>query len=332
MAKKIVMLALGGTIASSAKGDRSAGVAPRLKAEDLVASVPQLAEVDAEIEAVSFLQLPSPELTLRDVLSVAAEVRRRIAAGADGIVITQGTDTLEETAFILDTLLSESVPVVITGAMRNPDLAGPDGPANLLAAVQLAAHAGARDLGVLVVLNDEIHAGWLVKKTHTTSPATFRTPNAGPIGWMSEGEPHLLYRPLRRPHVALPDAPPEKRVFLVKLGLGDDGALIEAALERGCDGLVIEGFGGGHVPARLVDLLADANRRLPIVISNRTGSGAVLRRTYTYPGSEIDLLQRGLIPAGSLDGVKARLYLQLLLMAGTDADGIRKAFDAIDRD
>src|SRR5690606_25563238 len=158
---RITVLALGGTIAMT-QSDQG-GVVPTLTGEALVAAVPGLADV-AEIDASSFRQLPGAHLQYEDLEALAKAIQMACASGSQGVVVTQGTDTIEETAFALDCLLQLDAPVVVTGAMRNPTVPGADGPANLLAAVQVAASHEARGLGCLVAMNDEIHAARFVRK------------------------------------------------------------------------------------------------------------------------------------------------------------------------
>ena len=325
MKPNVVVLSLGGTIAMADKG--GAGVAPGLTAEMLVAAVPQLAEV-ATVEAASFRQLPSPEIGFDDLFALAREITARLEGGARGVVVTQGTDTMEESAFVLDRIVAADGPVVITGAMRNPTMAGPDGPANLLNAVRVAVHEAARGIGAMVVMNDDIHAARYVQKSHTNSPAAFRSTPVGPIGWIAEGAPRILVRPAERYSIALPAAPGDASVALLRVALGDDGRLIDRVLEAGYGGLVLEATGGGHVPAAIADKLEQALRHIPVVFASRTGRGETQRRTYDFPGSEMDLLRRGLIGAGWLDGLKARLLLTLLLRAGADRETIGESFAA----
>jgi len=274
---------------------------------------------------VDFRRLPGASLSFADLAMLAAAIRARIASGADGVVVVQGTDTLEETAYLLDLRYPGPQPVVVTGAMRNPTLAGADGPANILAAVQVAAGRQARDQGVLVVFADEIHAARRVRKTHSTSVAAFASPDGGPLGYLVEGTPRLLNRLDHR--TVVPDTGDERvpAVAVHTVTLGDDGALLAGAADR-IDGLVIAAFGAGHVPERLVPVLADLAARIPVVLASRTGSGPVLRSTYAFPGSERDLRERGLIPAGFLDPLKARLLLHALLTAGGDRARITAAF------
>ena len=320
---KVSVLSLGGTISSVNTG--GPGVRPALTGAALVESVPALSGV-AEVSAASLRQVPGWALTLDDLVGVAAEANRRMEEGAVGVVVTQGTDSIEETAYALDLLVPGDNPVVVTGAMRNPTLPGADGPANLLAAVRVAASGAARGVGAVVVMNDEIHAARHVRKTHTQSPAAFRSAGAGPIGWVSEGSVRIPLRPAQRQHVGLPDEPTPHEVALVGVWPGDDGRILGAAGDLGYDGLVVEGMGGGHVPPAAVGPLERLAARMPVVLASRTGGGETLARTYDAPGSEMDLLARGLVPAGPLAGPKARILLALLLRSGASREEIHAAF------
>jgi len=315
---------MGGTISSVDSGGK--GVEPTLTGEALVSDVPEIAGV-ADVSAVSFRQAASGELKVGDLAELAAEIEDRIDGGAAGAVVTQGTDTIEETSFILDLLVDREAPVVVTGAMRNPTLPGADGPANLLAAIQVAVSDVARGLGTVVVLNDEIHAARFVRKTHTSNPATFRSDPAGPLGWISEDVPRVVLRPTGRHKIALTEDARDSPVALYHVALGDDGRLLPEIEEKGYAGLVVEAMGGGHVPSVMAETLEDLASKMPVVLASRTGGGEVLRSTYGFIGSEIDLLGRGLISAGPLDGRKARLFLTLLLRAGVAPDKIANEFD-----
>jgi L-asparaginase len=332
---KVALFTLGGTIAST---HTAGGVAPQLTGADLLASVPGLDQAGVTLQVRDFRQVPSSSLTVDDLLDLAGAIRKEAAGGADGVVVSQGTDTIEETAFLADLLYDGDAPVVFTGAMRNPTLAGADGPANLLAAVTVAASPQARGLGCVVVFGDEIHAARFVQKAHTTSVTAFISPPAGPLGVVAEGRAIVLTRPFRRP--ALPGPPPVLRgprsVQTVKTGLvtmvlGDDGTLLEAAAGR-FGGLVVAGYGAGHVPEAVVGRLGELAQRIPVVLASRTGAGMVLARTYAYPGSESDLRGRGLIGAGFLDPLKARLLLHVLLAGGAGREEITAGFAAIAAD
>jgi L-asparaginase len=315
---------MGGTISSVDTGGK--GVEPTLTGEALVADVPEIAGV-AEVSAASFRQAASGELGVEDLAELAAEISGRIDGGAAGAVVTQGTDTIEETSFVLDLLVDREAPVVVTGAMRNPTLPGADGPANLLAAIQVAVSAPARGLGTVVVLNDEIHLARFVRKTHTSNPATFRSDPVGPVGWVSEGVPRVVLRPAGRHKVDLSEDAGERTVALYHVALGDDGRLLSRVEEDGYAGLVVEAMGGGHVPSVMAGTLEELASKMPVVLASRTGGGEVLRSTYGFVGSEIDLLDRGLIYASHLDGRKARLLLTLLLRSGATKEEIAQTFD-----
>jgi L-asparaginase len=321
---KVTVLSLGGTISST--GSQGKGVAPTLTGEALVADVPQIAQV-ADVSAMSFRQVASGELTVQDLVELSREIERSADQGSDGVVVTQGTDTIEETAFVLDLLVDREIPVIVTGAMRNPTLPGADGPANLLAAVQVAASQVARGVGTMVVFNDAIHAARFVRKTHTSNPATFSSGPLGPIGWISEGNPRVVLRPGAGHKIRLPEESQDERVALLTMSLGDDGKLLEAIQQNGYNGLVIEAMGGGHVPSVMVDTLAEISGNMAVVLASRTGTGEILRSTYGFPGSEMDLIQKGLIPAGYLDGLKSRLLLTLLLRSGAGLKEISQAFE-----
>lgn len=324
---RVHVLTMGGTIASVADVPGS-GAKPTLTADDLLAGVPGAAGA-FDIRGASFRQFPSPELTFPDLFELAAEIRRYTGEGADGIVVTQGTDTLEETAFALDLLCEPGTPIVVTGAMRHPNLPGADGPANLLAAIRVAASRTTRDLGVTVVFNDEIHPARFVQKTHTSNPATFRSPLTGPVGWITEGRVRLAARPTVYPRLPVPAGAAAASVALAKLALGDDKGVIDRLAQAGYDGLVVEAYGGGHVPEGFVAPLTDLAARIPVILASRTGAGEMLRQTYGFPGGEMDLLGRELISAGALDGLKGRILLTLLLTRKATRQEIDKAFAAI---
>ncbi|HEV7653354.1 MAG TPA: asparaginase [Mycobacteriales bacterium] len=320
---RVVVYGLGGTISMGAAGP--GGVVPSLSPADLMAAVPGLDRTGIELEVVDLRRLPGASVGFADVAAVLAALPDSFGAGATGAVVIQGTDTIEETAYLLDLLHPGPQPVVVTGAMRNPTLAGADGPANLLAAVQVAAGPAAVGLGALVVFADEIHAARRVRKTNTTSIGTFRSPDTGPLGHVVEGRPVLLSRPGRRTVVPAGDRP--ARVALVTMAFDDDGVLLDGLAGR-VDGLVLAALGAGHVPERLVPVLTELAAGMPVVLASRTGSGSVVASTYAFAGSESDLLGRGLIRAGFLDPFKARLLLHTLLAAGADDATIRAAFGA----
>ncbi|MBN8994993.1 MAG: asparaginase [Rhizobiales bacterium] len=322
----IAILALGGTIAAAPPEPGRAATMDR-DADAIVRSVPALAAI-ADVRPESFRRIGSADLGFADIVALAKRIDA-IAATVAGVVVTQGTDTLEETSFLLDRLVASDVPVVVTGAMRNAGLPGADGPANLLAAVRVAASPLARAAGTLVVMNDEIHLGRFVRKAHATSPATFESRPLGPIGWVAEGHVRMPLAPRTRPRrFALDVGVAVPQVALLKMSLGDSPTLIERIDTGTFAGAVIETYGAGHTSQRVLDALAGLAVRMPTVFASRTGAGEVHTSTCDFPGSELRLLERGLIPAVALDGLKARLLLTLALAGGLEAQHLRDEFAA----
>lgn len=323
--RRLNMIALGGTIASVPSDGEGTAAAPRLTSDELLGAIP-VGSIDAEIDVHQHTQCASGDLTVRDILNLADYIRTR-AERYNGFVITQGTDTLEETSYLLDLTLPPEIPVILTGAMRNPGLPGADGPANLTAAVQTALADGVGGMGPLVVFADEIHAARYVQKGHTASVAAFTSPNAGPIGWVVEDRVRLNLQPRR--HTATYDPGQVGRipdVAIVRLALGSTPGSLRGLDQF--DGVVVEVYGGGHAPSELVPSLADLGQEIPVVMASRTGAGELYRSTYGFPGSETDLLDRGLISANSLDSLKARLLLMMALAAEEDRSQIAATFAA----
>ena len=320
---RVAVFTLGGTIAMQARPGE--GVTPALSAADLVAAVPGLDDAGVELRLRDVANKPGASLSFGDVFGLADAIGAALDDGCAGAVVIQGTDTIEETAYLLDLLVAADAPVVVTGAMRNPSLAGPDGPANILAAIRVAASDRARGLGCVVVMNDQIHAARWVAKAHTASPAAFISPGFGPLGHIAEGHVDIPVRLRERSPRFGPVPGRFVRVGLVMIALGDDDVLIDAVAEH-VDGLVVAAFGAGHVPAGTVTSLAGLAARMPVVLASRTGAGRVHQHTYGFPGSETDLLARGLISAGYLAPLKARLLLHLLIASGADHTRIRQTF------
>jgi len=324
---RIALYSLGGTIASRVD-TRGRGASLSLDAADLLEALPVLGDI-AEIVPVPFKRDMSANLTPADMLDLAAAIKVAARDGIDGYVITQGTDSIEETAWLLDLLLPAGLAVVVTGAMRNPGKPGEDGPANLVGAFRVAASGLTGDCGVVVMLDDAIHLARYVRKTHTSATHAFTSPTLGPVGYLVEDRVRVPLKPrLASPHFDIPAGTALPDIARLSLSLGDDDRLVRTIATAGYAGLVLDTFGAGHVPTRMVEALAELAAGIPVVFASRTGSGEHYQYLGSYPGSEGDLIARGLIPAVALDGRKARLLLMLLVATGAKPDQIAAAFAA----
>lgn len=307
------------------KYDPNVGAAvPALSGREIVDNVPGLTKV-AEIQIVEFGRLPGPHMTPPLMAQLRHQIEETLSRNdIDGAVVTHGTDTLEETAYFLDLTVSSAKPVVLTGAMRNSSELGWDGPSNLLAATRVASADGARDLGVLVVLNETILAGSEAAKTHSEAFDTFQSPDFGPLGVVDKGEVIIRRRRPDRDHISA--GGPIEPVYLIKMSAGADSTLIDACRHAGAKGLVIEGLGRGNVPP---DCVAGIERAIsagvPVVMASRCLRGRVFE-SYGYHGGYKHLSKLGVISAGFLNGPKARIKLSLALTVTHDPTEIERMF------
>ena len=318
---RIRYLGFGGTIASVAvPGTTEAR--PTLTAAEVLASVPQLQDV-AEIEPKDLATIASYAVTLEHMLALVREAEQAFADGCAAVVISHGTDTIEETAYALALMTPREHAIVLTGALRNPSLPSPDGAANLLAAFRVAATPEAALLGPLLVLNDEVHTARFAMKTHTSRPSTFASPGAGPVGEIVEGRVDLRFQPLWEDYLGRPESLHGHSVDLIRVAAGIDEVLLRTAIARRPDGIVLEGFGGGHLPLSLLPAMDDAVATgIAVVIATRGVAGPNLERTYRLEGAETDLIDRGALPAGALVGHKARLRLLVGSALGLPAQSL----------
>lgn len=307
---KLAIAALGGTVSMQAR-NAGEGVIPTVSGETLLASVPELATL-ARVTVETLGLLPSASLDFDFLLSVLSWAKFQIRQGAVGVVITQGTDTLEETAAFFDYLWDHDEPLVLTGAMRSAAQAGADGPANLLDACRVALADSSRQRGAHVVMNGQIHSANAVRKTDSLALQAFSSAIVGPIGMLMENTVNYLRLPVQRRILPLPQLTTQK-IALLEASLCADTLLIENILELGYDGLVIAGFGAGHVGASWADVIETIARKIPVIVSTRTGSGSTAQSTYGFIGSEMDLISRGALMAGFLCPRKARILLWLLV-------------------
>ena len=312
----VAVLTTGGTIAM--RHDETAGGAvPQLGAEDFTTGLP------SDIPALcteEIVNLPSSHFmveTLETIRSRAVEWIEK--PNVAGVVITHGTDTMEETAYLLDVTVPGDKPIVVTGAMRTASGVGYDGYANLLAAVRVAAAPQARGLGAVIVFDDEIHAARRVTKMHTLSTGTFQSPAWGPVGRVDGGDVIVDHR---QPRKLLPWNGLEPQVPLLKLTVGVGPGSLEDALARGARGVVIEALGGGRVPPWWLPVIEQArDRGLPVVIASRCPSGRVWD-SYGYPGAYRSLVDLGSLFAPGINGQKARIRLMAVLAAAQTGEEV----------
>ena len=320
-ARPVTILSTGGTIAMA--GERAT---PALGVEALLATIPQLAGVPG-LRARELLALPGAHLSAADALAVARAAVAETRHGR-GVVITHGTDTLEETAVLCDVLHAGPHPIVLTGAIRPSSAAGADGPANLLAAVAVAGAAQAEGLGALVVFAGEVHAARAVRKVASLSPAAFGSPLTGPLGTIAEGRLRIATRPLRPTALALPEAI-GARVPIVPTYLGDDGAGLRGALRDGADAIVFVALGAGHVSPPVLAALRAAAAAVPVALTLRPERGGLAHATYGFEGAEGDVRASGALPAAALSPQAARMVLLAGLGGGADRATLADALDVL---
>lgn len=320
--RQVRVLTTGGTIAMVGAG----GATPELGGDELLGGIPGLSAF-AGIEAEAVTNKPSAHLTLDDQLTICRRARD-LARQGFGVVVTHGTDALEETAMLCDVVHDADAPIVFTGAIRPASAPGADGPANIADAASVAASSDAAGLGVLVVFGGEIHHARCARKTDTTSLVAFSSPQTGPLGRVTEGHPTIWSRVPR--NVPVDPQRLDRRVVIVPTFSGDDGLLARAALATDPDGVVLGTLGGGHLSPELLELWADTAARLPVVVYCRPERGTVLTGTYGYEASERDLRDAGVIPAGFLSPQAIRMKLLACLSAGLDIPAIRHRFSQDD--
>ncbi|MED1919364.1 asparaginase [Brevibacillus sp. DP1.3A] len=322
MSKKILVVNTGGTIAMSV--DDSEGVKPL--DDQAVNKILPFLEKYADVTMKNVLNLPSPHMTPAIMNQLRLDIEEAFQHDHyDGIVITHGTDTLEETAYFLDLTLSVHVPIVVTGAMRSSNELGADGPVNLISSVRVAADSFSLNKGVIVVFNDEIHAARHVTKTHTSNVATFQSPQYGPIGTIAKKSVQYHHAPLDREHYTITHA--DANVPLIKAVAGMEPAWLQFLLEQHIDGLVVEAFGLGNLPPAIIPTLQQLlDKGVPIVLVSRCYNGQV-QDIYDYEGGGRKLKEMGIIFSNGLNGQKARLKLIVTLQKSRTFKELQLLFD-----
>ncbi|MFH6320486.1 asparaginase [Staphylococcus aureus] len=280
----------------------------------------------AQIDELNPFNVPSPHMTIQHVKQLKDIILEAVTNKYyDGFVITHGTDTLEETAFLLDLILGIEQPVVITGAMRSSNEIGSDGLYNYISAIRVASDEKARHKGVMVVFNDEIHTARNVTKTHTSNTNTFQSPNHGPLGVLTKDRVQFHHMPYRQQ--ALENVNNKLNVPLVKAYMGMPGDIFSFYSREGIDGMVIEALGQGNIPPSALEGIQQlVSLNIPIVLVSRSFNG-IVSPTYAYDGGGYQLAQQGFIFSNGLNGPKARLKLLVALSNNLDKAEIKSYFE-----
>lgn len=315
MVKKILILHTGGTISMSENADGH--VSP--SATNPIASVNEKPD-QIEVTNLEVFNLPSPHISPNHMLKLYQLILDNSPL-YDGIVITHGTDTLEETAYFLDTMQIPQLPIVLTGAMRSSNELGSDGISNYQAALRVAADFRAQDKGVLVVMNEEIHAAKYVTKTHTTNLSTFQSPLHGPLGLVSKN--HILFFKQAEERVRFHLDQISGLVPILKIYAGMEESLLDMLDKTKLSGLVIEAMGAGNIPPKACQALKEfLDAGIPVVLVSRCFNG-IAEPVYAYPGGGVQLQEMGILFVKELNAPKARLKLLIALNAGLTGNDLQ---------
>jgi len=324
MKRKIAVIFTGGTISMTINKDTNAA-SPSLSSTDIMSLVKNIKEV-ADLELIDFSAIPGPHMTPEKMMELKLVVQQKINQhDIDGVVITHGTDNLEETAYLLELSLDTKKPVIVTGSMRNASELGYDGPSNLASSILTAMSEDSHGRGVLVVLNDDINAACEVTKTHTMALDTFKSPGLGPIGIVDSNDV-IYYRKQTFKPAPIETDYVESDVALIKTAAGMDSKILDFLVESKVKGIVIEAMGRGNVPPGMLPGIEKAIKNgIPVVLVSRNLLGRVLP-SYGYAGGGLTLKNLGVIFARNLNGQKARICLMLALTKTNDMEELKQYF------
>lgn len=320
---KVAVIFTGGTI-SMAFDERIGAVVPSTSNEQIFSAIDEL-ENQIEIETIDFANIPGPHVTISIMVELKKLIEKTLKRNdIRGVVITHGTDTLEETAYFLDLTVNSTKPVAVTGAMKSSSEIGCDGPSNLLAAIYTVISPEAVGQGVMIIMNNTIHAAREATKIDTFRLNSFVSVNCGPLG-IVDGNKVVFQRKLDKRNI-ISASKLESNVVLIKCSIGMDSDLLRYYVDRGTKGIIIEAFGRGNIPPMMVEGVQYAlNRKIPVVIASRCLTGRVLD-IYGYQGGGKQLRELGAIFAGQLSGQKALIKLMLVLGLTDDLNEIREYF------
>ncbi|WP_373706664.1 asparaginase [Jeotgalibaca porci] len=324
--KRIAMISTGGTIAMQADASGLANSA--LGARKLL-ELANIDRTDITFVEMEYINIPSPHIQIEDLVTLKELVEKAVnEEKVDGVVITHGTDTLQETAYFLDLTLHLNVPVVVTGAQRNSSLTMSDAALNIADSVLVASDQRASEMGVLVVFGSEIIPARDVIKEHKTALTTFKAIDFGHIGHVNNGHCVWTRKPLIHDHYQIGSEIEKLKVAIVPTYIGQDSTMLRYLLNDGIDGIIIEGFGAGHVPQNMVPGIQEAiEKNVPVILTSRSRKGSMLTDTYGFIGSETYLRKMGVIQGEDLTPDKLRIKLLLLLSTHATHAEIKQAYE-----
>lgn len=322
--KKVAVVFNGGTISMKVDPRIKAAV-PTLTGHEIMSMVTGI-ERYAQIETYTFSNFPGPHMSPEIMLQLSKYIQKLLEReDIEGVVVTHGTDTLEETAYLLDLNIKNEKPVVVTGAMRNSSELGYDGPANLAASICTVISNESKNRGVLVCFNDELNCASEVTKANSMSLDAFKSPNFGPIGIVDSNQVIYYRKSLMKQYINTDKI--ESKVDLIKCAAGMDSKYIDFCLDNGSKGIVIEAMGRGNIPPDMVSGIKRAiDRGIPVVMVSRCFQGRVLD-SYGYHGGGKELRNLGVIFGDNLPGQKARIKLMLILGKTNDLVEIKNIFE-----
>lgn len=321
--KNVTLLTTGGTIASKPNPDTGLLSSGALTGEELAGMCELPSDIHLTVESV--FQVPSNQMNY-EKLEV---LRKKVAAllvkpDVDGVVVTHGTDTLEETAYYLDLTLQHDKPVVITGSQRGPTELGTDAMVNIRQSVLAAANSDVKELGVVVLFNERLFAAKYVRKVHASNVDGFTSEGYGYLGTVDQDVVTVYQKPLIKVHYNISNKLPI--VDIIPFHIGADDRFIQTSIATGAKGMILEGSGRGHVTSEMAQAVAEATKKgIIVVVTTRSKEGEV-RYAYDFQGSVYDLTHKGALIGKDYDSKKARLKLAVLLASGATKQDIEAAF------
>ncbi|HPI36586.1 MAG TPA: asparaginase [Ignavibacteriaceae bacterium] len=322
--KNILIVFTGGTFSMKIDED-TGGAVPHFSGSDLIELIPGINE-NVNVSIYDFGKYPGPHMTPQLMLELSQRIKNFISTGNyDGVIVTHGTDTLEETAYMLDLTISTPIPIVVTGSMKNSSEPDWDGPKNIIDSISICLNPNCKDIGVLVCLSGEINAASEVTKTHTEDLETFTSLDFGSLGFVDKGR--VILNRLPRKLEAIDTDAINPNVDLIKCYAGMDEKFFVFSADSGVDGIVVEAMGVGNVPPKAFGGIQYAvDKGIPVVLVSRCPAGETLD-VYGYPGAGKWLRNIGVIFAEYLNGQKARIKLMLALTVSNDTEKLREIFE-----